>query len=478
MKNKFNTRLFLNGSIRSSIIKSSISIFIFIILSLSISLFYYVKEAYYKTISDNLSNQILSAVENYEKNSSNFSLETAVLLDLDNFTNTTNAQVQIINIDGTVLMDTIGVVHKNKIDTNDFKLAIDGQLGNWIGKVFYSKHRVISVAYPIRNYNQIVGVVRFIVSLESANQNIKNIILTFILAAIVALIFYIIIIGIVANRIVEPIKSLINVAKKMALGELNVRCTNLPKNEVGTLGNTLNYMADELSKKDELKNDFISTVSHELRTPLTSIKGWAITLQYDKSNAPEILEGLKIIESETDRLSSMVEELLDFSKFISHKVTLKLDKISLDDIYNYIYSYIKPREEREGFSFIHDKVKSKVCLSADFNRLKQVLVNVLDNSIKFLKENGEITLKSFLDDTNTNVFIEIMDNGIGIPKEELGKVKEKFFKGKTSKSKNGLGLSISEEIMKLHGGSLEIDSVYGQWTKVTLKLPITFGGEK
>ena len=478
MKNKFITRLFLNGSIRSSIIKSSISIFIFIILSLSISLFYYVKEAYYKTISDNLSNQIVAAVENYEKNSSNFSLETAVLLDLYNFASTTNAQVQIINLDGTVLMDTIGVVHKERIDTSDFKSAAEGELGNWIGKVFYSRSKVISVAYPIKNYNQIVGVLRFIVSLESANQNIKNIILTFILAALVAIIFYIIIIGIVANRIVEPIKSLINIAKKMALGQLNVRCTNLPKNEVGTLGNTLNYMADELSKKDELKNDFISTVSHELRTPLTSIKGWAITLQYDKSNTPEILEGLKIIESETDRLSGMVEELLDFSKFISHKVTLKFDTISILDIYGYIFSYIKPREEREGFKFIHDNIEEDIYLTADFNRLKQVLVNVLDNSIKFLKENGEITLKSFLDEDKKNIMIEIKDNGIGIPKEEISKVKEKFFKGKTSKSKNGLGLSISDEIMKLHGGSLEIDSIYGQWTKVTLKLPITFGEDK
>ena len=471
-------RIFLNGSIRSSIIKSSISIFIFIILFLSISLFYYVKEAYYKTISENLSNQIITAVDNYEKNSSNFSLETAVLLDLNNFNSNTNAQVQVINLNGTVLIDTLGVVHTENIDTNDFKVASEGGLGNWTGKVFYSKSKVISVAYPIKNYNQIVGVLRFIVSLESANQNIKNIILTFIIAAIVALIFYIIIIGIVANRIVEPIKSLINIANKMALGQLNVRCENLPKNEVGTLGSTLNYMADEISKKDELKNDFISTVSHELRTPLTSIKGWAITLQYDKSNAPEILEGLRIIESETDRLSSMVEELLDFSKFISHKVTLKLDTVYVSDIYGYIFSYIKPREEREGFKFLHDNVEEDICLTVDFNRLKQVLVNVLDNSIKFLKENGQITLKNYFSEDKKTIFIEIKDNGIGIPKDELSRVKEKFFKGKTSKSKNGLGLSISDEIMKLHGGSLEIDSIYGQWTKVTLKLPIIYGENK
>lgn len=474
MRDKFLFNLISKGNtIKSSIIKSSISIFLFIILALSISLSYYVKEAYYNTISDNLSNQIISAVEEYENNISNTSLEISILLDLENFSGRTSAQIQIINLDGKVLLDNRGIVHNKPIDTSDFKSAISGELGEWIGRVFYSKSKVISVAYPIRVYNQIVGVVRFIVSLESANQNIIKIMFTFVLAAFVALIFYIIIIGFVTNKIVEPIKSLILVANKMALGELNVRCKDLPNNEIGVLGGTLNYMADEIYKKDELKNDFISTVSHELRTPLTSIKGWAITLQYEKFNDPGILEGLKIIESETDRLSSMVEELLDFSKFISHKVTLKFEEVSLDDIYNYIFNYIKPREDREGFKFIHGDVLENIKLMVDFNRLKQVIVNVLDNSIKFLKEDGRIEIKYLIKKDEKILLIEILDNGIGIPKDEISKVKEKFFKGKTSKSKNGLGLSISDEIMKLHGGGLEIDSVYGEWTKVTLRLPIT-----
>ena len=474
MKNNWFRRVFLNRTIRSSIIKSSISIFIFIILALSISLAYYVREAYYKTIFDNLSTQILTAVGNYENNNLNVSLETAVLLDLDNFSGVTNAQVQVINLDGNVIMDSSGIVHEFPIDSYDFKQARDGALGEWIGKVFYSKSRVISVASPIKSYNQVVGVVRFVVSLESANQNIRKIILSFVIAALIALMFYIIIIGIVTNKIVDPIKSLINIANKMALGQLNVRCVNLPKNEVGVLGDTLNYMADEISKKDELKNDFISTVSHELRTPLTSIKGWAITLQYDNSLNEDILNGLKIIESETDRLSAMVEELLDFSKFISHKVTLKLDTVSIFEIDNYIFNYIKPSEDNDGFKFLHGKIEENFYLDVDFNRLKQVLVNVLDNAIKFLKDNGEITLKYFLDKQENTISIEIMDNGIGIPKDELHRVKEKFFKGKTSKSKNGLGLSISDEIMKLHKGSLNIDSVYGEWTKVILKLPVIY----
>lgn len=476
MKDRRFISILSNNSIRSSIIGSSVSIFVFIILALSISLSYYVKEAYYNTISDNLSSQITSAVKNYESMTANSSLKTAVLLDIDNFRSITNAQVQIIDLDGRVLMDTIGIVHPYPIDTYDFKTALDGNIGEWIGKPFYSNYKVISIAHPIRNYNQIIGVMRFVISLEFADQNIRRIVITFVIAALIALLFYIIIIGIATNKIVNPINSLIDVAKKMALGDLKVRCNNLPKNEVGTLGGTLNYMADELSKKEELKNDFISTVSHELRTPLTSIKGWAITLQYEKFENEGVLEGLKIIESETDRLSGMVEELLDFSKFISNKVTLKFDNVKISDIYTYILSYIRPREEREGFEFIHDDIRKDLTLRVDFNRLKQVLVNILDNAIKFLKEeNRRITLNYLINEEDGMVCFEIMDNGIGIPGDEISKVKEKFFKGKTSRSKNGLGLTISDEIMKLHGGNLEVSSVYGEWTKIILKLPISFG---
>lgn len=472
MKDNFIKRFILDSSIRGSIIKSSISVFIFIILALSFSLSYYVRQAYYNTIKDNLSTQIISAVQNYENNNITSSLEHTILLNLDDFVSTTSAQVQVIDLNGKILMDTIGNVYMDVVDTYDVKMALSGNLAYWIGKVPYNRSRVMSVSYPIRNYNQVVGALRYVVSLNYANQNILKIILSFVLAALIALILYIIIIGLVTEKIVKPIKSLTDIAEKMALGEFDIRCINLPKNEIGALGNTLNYMADEISKKDELKNDFISTVSHELRTPLTSIKGWVITLQYDKYENPSVLDGLKIIEGETDRLSNMVEELLDFSKFISHKVTLKFDSIDLIEIHNYILNYIKPREERESFRFIIDDVNENIELNIDFNRLKQVIVNVLDNSIKFLKDDGKIEVRYLINREDSTLSIEINDNGIGIPKEELHRVKEKFFKGKTSKSKNGLGLSISDEIMKLHGGSLQIDSEYGQWTKVTLKLPI------
>src|SRR5690606_32008639 len=133
-----------------------------------------------------------------------------------------------------------------------------------------------------------------------------------------------------ANSIVKPLKEVTQVAAKMANGQLKVRSNIKLKDEIGKLSDTLNYMAEELIKKEQIKNDFISSISHELRTPLTSIKGWAVTLKSEDIQENEIiLDGLNIIEKESDRLTAMVEELLDFSKFVSGRIKLEKDHFEI-----------------------------------------------------------------------------------------------------------------------------------------------------
>ncbi|MDZ7548932.1 histidine kinase dimerization/phospho-acceptor domain-containing protein, partial [Clostridium perfringens] len=126
-----------------------------------------------------------------------------------------------------------------------------------------------------------------------------------------------------SNSIINPIKYLNKVAEKMGSGNLGVRSNLNSENEIGQLSNTLNFMANEIEKREQLKNEFISSVSHELRTPLTAIKGWTITLNNDETDKETLKLGFEIIEKETDRLSSMVEDLLDFSRLINEKITLE-----------------------------------------------------------------------------------------------------------------------------------------------------------
>src|SRR5690606_17697140 len=133
-----------------------------------------------------------------------------------------------------------------------------------------------------------------------------------------------------ADTIVKPLKEVTDVAQKMANGQLDIRSEKKFDDEIGKLSDTLNYMAEELIKKEQLKNDFISSISHELRTPSTSMNGWAINLKGAEVNDKELLEdGLDIIEKDSDRLSNMVEELLDFSRFVSGRITLEKQEIQL-----------------------------------------------------------------------------------------------------------------------------------------------------
>ncbi len=274
-----------------------------------------------------------------------------------------------------------------------------------------------------------------------------------------------------ANSIVRPLKEVTRVAEKMAEGEYRIKSEVHLDDEIGRLSDTLNYMSEEIVKKEKLKNDFISSVSHELRTPLTSIKGWAITLKSEELGDNEIIkDGLDIIEKESDRLSLMVEDLLDFSRFVSGRISLEKENFSIVNTLNLIAKQLKPRANFVKINFNTNIQYDLDCILGDENRLKQVLINLLDNAFKFTPEDGYVNLNAYKSDDN--IIIEVEDNGMGISIEDLPKIKEKFYKGKNSKSHSGLGLSISDEIIKMHGGNMEILSQLNKGTKVIVTLPV------
>jgi signal transduction histidine kinase len=317
--------------------------------------------------------------------------------------------------------------------------------------------------------NKMDGVLRFITSLKEVNKSIRAISILFISIGVMVFMIGVFLSYILANSIVNPIKEVTKVAERMAVGDLLVRSNSERVDEIGSLANTLDYMAEELKKRDELKNDFISSVSHELRTPLTAIKGWAVVLNNEETDRTMLDTGFKIIEKESDRLSAMVEELLDFSRFVSGKVKLNREDVDISQLIDYVNVYLRPRAERENIEFTVYCEPDLPLITADSGRLKQVLINLLDNAFKFTDSKGSVLLKVYRVDNNLK--IEVNDTGCGISKEELPRVKEKFFKGKNSKSQNGIGLSICDEIIEMHGGTFQIDSEVNKGTKVIVTIP-------
>lgn len=457
-------------TIKSRLVKS-FSIVIFItILVLDILLITFVRKYYYDNMNDLLKNQLQVTTNFYKKYFNLYSLEENIYDSLDSFWEQTDAQIQIYDNTGSMLMDSIGVVEDN-VKYIDVQKSLQGEKNNrWIGNVSYYDYKVMALSTPIESDGKVIGVMRLVVSLEAVDKGISNIIVFFLIISITVLIFSILVSTILAKNIVVPINKLTIVAEEMAGGDLGVRSDTNSRDEIGKLAKTLDYMAEEIQKREQLKNEFISSISHELRTPLTAIKGWVITLDDSQTDKDTLKMGLNIIEKETDRLVNMVEELLDFSRLSSGKMTLNKKEVSIKAISDYIDVYMSARARRENKRLNINLDSENKKIYVDIDRIKQVLINLLDNAFKFTEAEGTISISFTAVEGSLKIVVQ--DDGSGITKEDLPRVKEKFYKGKNAKSKNGIGLSICDEIVKLHNGEIFIESEEGKGTLVTVILPV------
>lgn len=461
----------MRKSIKTRLVINFMLIIVITVVILEVVLINGVKEYYYKNVEAILTNEIELSIDYYLRYFSSETLEDIVIDDIDVFWQHTNAQVQILDPKGKLLMDSLGAKNDESNLFPDIQMAIAGENGSWVGNVDYYDSPVMSVSAPIKYEDRVVGIIRFISSLKEVNETILTLALVLLGMGLMVIFISGVVSIFLANSIVKPLKEVTQVAEKMANGQLKVRSNVKLKDEIGKLSDTLNYMAEELIKKEQIKNDFISSISHELRTPLTSIKGWAVTLKSEDIQDNEIIiDGLNIIEKESDRLTAMVEELLDFSRFVSGRIKLEKDEFEIRKTIEMIGKQLRPRANNNKIDFIVNVQNNLGTFIGDENRIKQVLINLLDNAFKFTSEGGMVELKAYKE--NESLVLEVKDNGVGIQEEDLSRVKEKFYKGKNSKSHSGIGLSICDEIVKLHNGTMDIFSVVNEGTQVVIKLPI------
>lgn len=459
----------MKRSIKKRLVLSYMIIILIAVIGLITLLMNGVREYYYRNIEEILTNQIEFSKNLYPRLSSG-DLEDVLIADSDLFWTHTAAQVQILTLEGELLMDSIGVDPDSHVITPDIESAVNGERGVWTGNVTYDNHPVMAISMVLDFQNEPVGIIRFISSLEEANLAISQInrFLAIMGASVVILSGLVSII--LSNSIVRPIEEITDVAEQFAEGQFQTRSKVKQGDEIGKLSETLNYMAEEILVREQLKNEFISSVSHELRTPLTSIKGWAATLKTGGIDENLLKDGLDIIEKETDRLSQMVEELLDFSKILAGRMSLVMEKFDIKTSLEMIGKQLRPRSNKLNIDFEVEIGEDVNFLVGDENRIKQVVLNILDNAFKFTNENGWVKLKAYRN--SKYLTIVVLDNGIGIPPSDLPFVKDKFFKGTNSNSQNGMGLSIADEIIAMHEGKFIIQSEEGIGTKVEMVFPL------
>ncbi|WP_346940285.1 HAMP domain-containing sensor histidine kinase [uncultured Clostridium sp.] len=458
-------------SIKTKISSSNIIVIVITVLIVQIMIYIAVKGYYYSNLKDTIYGQIKISSDFYNTYLSSNTVKENIFNDNDTFWSNTDCRVQIIDLEGNVIMDSLGYISKEKILTKEVKSAFGG---NTQGEATTyqnenNNEKIISVAYPLFYDTDVDGVLRFSASTEGIDKSIREILFIIILLGLLVILISSTISLFISNSVMKPLKLVCVGAEKMAKGNFNESIPKYSKDEIGNLADTLNYMCEEILKNERLKNEFISSVSHELRTPLTSIKGWAIVLESsDLEDKGEVREGLKIIESEVERLTYLVEELLDFSKLISGKITLRKEMVNVDEFTQYILRQLEPKLLSRGIDveFKSEEVKP---IEVDKNRMKQVLINILDNAIKFSPNDSKIVI-SIMED-NKYLTISIKDHGYGISKEDLPHVKEKFYKGRNINASNGIGLSICDEIITQHEGILEIKSGLQKGTEVIIMLP-------
>ncbi len=402
----------------------------------------------------------------YERDLQNESFGERASLLLQSFNFLIDAHIQVVDPNGEIIAENYSSSANNLATFEDVSTALSGKTGYYKGLL--DNEKILSVSYPLSMKQNKYGAIRLTTSMEPIDQVFQQNAWRLVSIGLLVIAIAVTISYFIANSITKPLKVITTAAEQMAVGDFSTRISNKNTDEIGKLANTLNYMAEQVEKHERLKNEFIASVSHELRTPLTSVKGWAITL-HSMSEDVFIKEGLEIISNESERLSLMLGDLLDLSSLSSGKVEYQFKEVSIDMLLDQVVTQLLPRAERQGIHL--EKVgDADVTIKGDFNRLKQVFINLLDNSLKFTPADGNIMIS--VEIKHPNVFISIIDSGEGIPPEELQLVKEKFHKGRSTMSGTGLGLAICQEIIHVHQGKITLTSKVGMGTTVEIMLPL------
>ncbi len=276
-----------------------------------------------------------------------------------------------------------------------------------------------------------------------------------------------------ASVITGPVEQLIRVIKGMSDGNLNQRVEVRGNDEIAQLGAAFNKMVERLNSVEEKRRQFVSDASHELKTPLSSIKILAETLmQMQDIDMSIVQEFLQDINNEIDRLSRIIDRLLMLTKMDVIKADLEMKNVNIKELLKGIIKSLSPLARKRGIH-IKLKVKQDLFILVDEDKIWQAIFNVIDNSIKYSNPGG--TVKVSIEKSDYSIAIIVEDNGIGIAKEEIDHIFERFYRIDKARAREtggtGLGLSIALDAVRVHGGDIQVESEEGKGSKFKIIIP-------
>ena len=447
---------------------NSLSFISAILLLLLITLGVAVHNYYYTLVTEMVSRY----AQSYDTLAVEAAYAASARQEAENFTQKAGVEIQFLDGDGNVIVSTSGFLPSSEEPYGDYAAAVAGNgTGTWTGRLSTGE-KVMAVCSLLPDYGAgSNGAVRCVTSLSRVDLRIRLIL--FVAGAIgLVVLFIAYLVGkYFIQSIVRPLHDVGNVTRQIAGGDFKSRLEVREFNEIGELCDSINYMAGELESTEKLKNEFISSVSHELRTPLTAIKGWGETVRGSVyTDHALVTKGIDVILREAERLSGLVEELLDFSRMQSGRMAYKMERLDILAELGEAVCMYEEAAKQAGVTLVYHEPDGLPPIVGDSNRLTQVFVNIIDNAIKYNHEGGVVQIRAVTEDGC--VKITVTDSGVGIPAADLDKVKEKFYKANYSVRGSGIGLAVADEIVRSHQGLLLVESSEGIGTTVTVALPI------
>lgn len=393
---------------------------------------------------------------------------------IKNFGDQIGARVLLLDYNGKILMDSFetnefeGMTFKH----NEVVSALKGE-GKAGVRYFEDDGWVMYIVVPIIAYREVKGAVFLSTSVNTVINEIRTLRWQYLLVSILIGAVVTIISIIVARYLTGPIKALTAAAQKMAKGDLSARVEITGRGEISHLAQAFNIMGIELENYNRRQKSFVANASHELRTPLSSIKALVESLIEDrKSNISLYKEFLKDIDTEIDRLSQLVENLLNLARLDKIR-DVNRKEIDVMRVANNITARLKPLADEKNIKVsARGRIKEK--LNIDPEKLYHIIWNLADNAIKYTPDGGKVNIS--LIEQKGCLIIRIRDTGIGIPEEDIENIFEPFVRTDKARCREsggfGLGLSLVKEIVETQNGKIEVKSRRDKGSIFTVILPI------
>lgn len=404
----------------------------------------------------------------------NTTLDT-VKYQLDALDTYLSATIWIINPSGRMILDSSAPMDvENEVVVENFDPTVTQGSYYTVGTFFDSfDEKMISVFAPITSNYMVRGYVVIhypISSIHASSDSLLNI--SYIMLVILFLLSLIIVIFF-TEMVYIPLRKITEATEQYAAGNMHYEFSVDSEDEMGYLAASLNYMASEIARSEDNQKKFVANVSHDFRSPLTSIKGY-LEAMLDGTIPPEMHEKyLTIVLNETDRLTKLTNSLLTLNNLNTKGVMLERTDFDINQVIRNVAASFEGTCRQKNVAIELVLVGDYLYVNADMGKIQQVLYNLLDNAIKFSHHDSAIKIE--ITEKRSKIFVSVKDRGIGIPKDDLKLIWDRFYKSDLSRGKDkkgtGLGLSITKEIIHAHGEHINVISTEGVGTEFIFSLP-------